>query len=168
MSTITQTVQLQLANDSWANGGTLPSLVTPGSNTALAAESAQLSAEASAVVALSGGSSTLPADTYNAAGLLDSITAAGTLQGSLLSAGNGADAASVAGDSEAQQIVSDTLGGTSGGNGTQDLLSATLGGNAASTASLDNTWTTVLKQNPSLAGDAADNIVNGQIVNTIA
>jgi hypothetical protein len=165
MSTISQITQLQLASATWANGGTLPTTVTQTGSTALATEAADLSAQASAVVSLSGGSSTLSSTTYNAAGLFDSLAAAGTLQGSLPQVGATGSAATTASQNEAELIVSATLGATTSDNSTSNLLTATLGGGAAT---LDSSWSKVLKENPSLSGAAADSLVNGQIVDTLA
>lgn len=152
MSTIAQTVQLSLATAAYDNGGVLSSPVTQSANTnlGLVDEAAQLSELGSTVVSLSGGNQTAAATTYNAAGLLNSFSQAGSLQGSLLSASSAASAASTAQQSTEQGIVSQMLGGSS-----------------ASTT-LSSQWTQLLQANPELAGQAAQNITNGSILNTLA
>jgi hypothetical protein len=172
MSTIAQTVQLDLASAAYSNGGVLASPVTQSANAtqALVNQAAQLSEQESTVVALSGGSPSA-ASTYNAAGLLNSFTQAGTLQGSLLSA----DSATTAQQSTEQDVVNATLGGTSSSltgssaaqSTTEGIISQVLGGTPATTT-LNNQWAQLLQANPELAGQAAQNIDNGSIVNTLA
>ncbi|MBV8048239.1 MAG: hypothetical protein JO171_13850 [Paludibacterium sp.] len=157
MSTISQIAQQTLALSAYQNGGTQPSLVNSGATASMATEAAQLSAQANDVVLLTGGQSS-DASLYNAAGLLNNLSAAGTLQGSLLSTSG-----TSAQQSTDQGVISATLGDVSGT--TSGLLSATLG---STPATLNSAWSSVLQNNPSLAGDAASALTTGGIVNTLA
>lgn len=163
MSTIAQTAQISLQSAALLNGGTLPSPLSATSKNsapALVTEAAQLAQEADLVVNLSNTTSDTNDDTYNAAGLLNSFSVAGTLQGTPLSAS--ASSASTSGASTAVQqsttagIVQQTLGGTT---------TTSAGGPLAD---LSSNWTTLLQNNPELAGEAAQSSINGQIVNTLA
>jgi hypothetical protein len=176
MSTIAQTVQMDLASAAYSNGGVLASPVTQSANTtpALVDQAARLSEQGSAVVSLSGGSSSA-ATTYNAAGLLNSFTQAGTLQGGLLTANSAASAASTAQQSTEQDVVNATLGGTPSSltgssaaqSTTEGIVSQVLGGSSATTT-LNNQWAQLLQTHPELAGQAAQNIENGSVVNALA
>jgi hypothetical protein len=160
MSTIDQIVQQSLASSAYQNGGSLPALVNSNGNAtvALADQAAQLSAQANDVVLLTGSQSSDPS-LYNAAGLLNNLSTAGTLQGPALSASSTANAQ----QATDQAVVNSTLGDVSGT--TSGLLSATFG---TAPATLDGSWTALLQANPALAGDAANAIATGGIVNTLA
>ncbi|UTH76673.1 hypothetical protein [Chromobacterium sp. IIBBL 290-4] len=144
---ISQTAQISMASSALLNGGTLPSPVVQNGNAtaALAAQAAQLAQESSAVVLLGGGST--DTGTYDAAGLLNGMATAGTLQGSALSPSSGETAA----QSTDQQILSQTLGATS-----------------SASSSLNGNWATILQSNPALAGQAVADSTNGNIVDIIA
>ncbi|MCD5363481.1 hypothetical protein [Chromobacterium aquaticum] len=147
-STITQAAQISLASAALLNGGVAPSPVQQSAQASpeLAAQAAQLAADASAIVTLGGASASDPS--YNAAGLLNSFTQAGTLQGGLLSVGNAADTAQQSSD---QQVVGQLLGGGS-----------------SSSAGLSNAWASVLRSNPELAGQAMQSNLDSGIIDTLA
>lgn len=150
-STITQAAQISLASAALLNGGVAPSPVQQSAQASpeLAAQAAQLAADASAIVTLGGASASDPS--YNAAGLLNSFTQAGTLQGGLLSVGNGGNAADTAQQSSDQQVVGQLLGGGS-----------------SSSAGLSNAWALVLRSNPELAGQAMQSNLDSGIIDTLA
>jgi len=160
MNTIAQSVQISLESASLLNGGTLASPVSlSGVSASLAPQAAQMAQQAELVGYL-GSVPSSSTQTYTAAGLLNSFTQAGALQGSGLSASPASASASGASTTVRQ-------------NAEMALLQQTLGGNNAASAGgvlpgLNSSWTGVLQNNPELAGVAAQNSVNSRIVDTMA
>ncbi|SCK16377.1 hypothetical protein [Vogesella sp. LIG4] len=176
MATVSQLVQLNLASSAYANGGVQASPVPTSANasTSLVDQAVQLAADASTVVTLTGGSISPDAASYNAAGLLDSFTQAGNLQGGLLSASagqatdtaaNSTDSGVIAADASTATAASSSDGSTSSSDAS--LLSQLLD-NSVSGTQLNSQWSRVLQGNPALAGEAVQNMSNGSIVNTLA
>ncbi|MGD9786784.1 MAG: hypothetical protein AB7U30_02410 [Sulfuricellaceae bacterium] len=119
-------------------------------------DSVSLSTEAGVLAALGGSSST-----YTATGLLNSMAAAGTLQGSPLSAG-GQDPQTVAQDTTDQGVVGTlsadpSLAGVYNASGVLQALPTDVNSN----------WATVLQSTPSLTGVVTQDSLDQGIVATL-
>jgi len=143
-NSITQATQLSLASAALLNGGVLPSPViqSSNSNAALVDAAASIAEDASVVVSLGGGSDS--GATYDAAGLLNSFTQAGILQGSLAS-----DPVTAQANEESQ-----LLGGTAASSGTL--------------AGLSSNWGSLLQTDPALSGLAVQDSTDSSIIDTMA
>ncbi|PXX44342.1 MULTISPECIES: hypothetical protein [Aquitalea] len=143
-NSITQATQLSLASAALLNGGVLPSPViqSSNSNAALVDAASSIAEDASVVVTLGGGGD--EGTTYDAAGLLNSFTQAGSLQGSVAS-----DPATAA-----AAVDDQLLGGTAASSGTL--------------AGLSSNWGSLLQNDPALSNTAVQDSTDSSIVDTLA
>lgn len=135
--------------------GSLPSTANPvsaGSNPAAVAQAVELSSEASVVVTLGGGSSGSSGQTYNAAGLFNSIVNAGS------SAGTSSDLTQNQATQSYYQGVLGSIVMPGSTSGVYDGSGIFAGQGLSSQLSL------LLKSEPDLTGSIVEDIVNQNVV----
>lgn len=133
------------------------SAFTRTSTVALAAQATSLSVTAGVVATFGGTSSSL--GLYSPAGMLASITQAGTLTDPIAVPAAGTDTAALV-QNLADQAISGTLDADAAASG---IYTA---GNSAATGGAD--WAAILKQNPSAAGTVIAASFTSGIIDTLA
>jgi hypothetical protein len=161
MSTISSATSSSLNAYTAATTSAAGSTVAKTADAELAQTAVSLSAEASVVATLGGGLSS--AVTYDAAGLLNTFTQAGSAPSATQTADNSANPQAAAQNSTDQGIVSTlpsdpaTSGIYSSSGSLNDLPS-----------NVSSNWASILKTNPSLASSVISDSFNQGIIGTLS